>query len=184
MRVERLIEEQTPTSTVWYEYDALGLRTAMRFREGAVLHSYNRANQLVAQTDLSGGQTTFAYGPDGEVYEIHLPGGAKQVDTYDPITRRLEQRAYTTPRVNLTLSYVYDVVGNVTTLTQKDSGQTKTYTYEYDKLYRLTREETSKSRYGSTPTMPQATASPQRRPPGTPTIARGTRRRSAPMSTT
>ncbi|MEM5807499.1 MAG: hypothetical protein QW474_03895 [Candidatus Aenigmatarchaeota archaeon] len=77
------------------------------------------------------GTTTFAYDELGNLIEKHLPNGIKEEYNYDDMGRLTQITYGTTGR---TISYSYDSVGNVLSMTD----WTGTTNYSYDNIYQLT----------------------------------------------
>lgn len=140
-QIGRLIEERSPRGTLRYEYDPAGLRTGLVMPEGRISYAYDRANRLVKETDVTGAVSTFQYTPTGQLQQVQLPGQVTLTNTYDAATSRVTEQKYVgSSNRNLSFTYEYDAVGNITSTTKRDNWdtyRTETHRYDYDDLYRL-----------------------------------------------
>jgi YD repeat-containing protein len=154
----RLISASSNANVV-YEYDDAGNSTSVKvLRRSAVFslvtYAYDHLNRLTSVTDDGGATfTTYAYDANGNRASVTYPNGTIAVYTYDE-QNRLE--TLTNYRASVTAAneisrFDYDVGlaghrrGVVETLKPvgDPAGATalqRTITYEYDDLYRLTRE--------------------------------------------
>jgi RHS repeat-associated protein len=119
--VGRFTEELTPDGAMQYEYDAAGLRTAMKLvnqgdLEWSVSYQYDRANRLQSVTDSAGSVTTLRFAPTGELAELFHPFGVTETITTDPVSNRVTGRSYYSASAGSikNFGYSYDAVGNIT----------------------------------------------------------------------
>jgi len=131
----RLIKKQDTKGTeINYTYDQNGNRTSITYKIGThqktINYIYNQKNQLI-QIQADNGTTTFTYDQTGNLIEKQLPNGIKEVYNYDSMDRMTEISYIGTGK---TISYTYDLAGNLITTTDWAG----TTTYSYDNIYQLT----------------------------------------------
>ena len=126
-----------------YAYDRMGAVTSLTYPDGTVVtHDYDSAHQL---DELKVGGTVFAnqfeYTPMGQVTQMTLGNGVVLQNNYDENQLyRLTQKMASGDLQDY--QYIYDAVGNLTSLIDSNSGITaKTVSYQYDDLYRLTQAD-------------------------------------------
>ncbi|NLY74435.1 MAG: hypothetical protein GX075_03950, partial [Firmicutes bacterium] len=133
-----------------YQYDKAGLVKGILYPEAKSMieYQYNDLNQL---TEVAGftARNGINYNIDGSVQSLTYANGASAVYNYDPLISRLSQLKVTVAGQELlNLSYTYDEISNIKTIT--DNGKLKTY--EYDKNNQLTKAVTSGNFLETTPT--------------------------------
>ncbi len=127
--------------TLRYEWDPVGNRLAIRFRDGNnIRYRYDAANQLIGATDSQAGDFELGYDANGNKTFLTYPNGLMVRYTYDQRDRLLtmvtERERGQAPVVQVPdFTYGYDSVGNRTFMERSDEGKT---TYNYDHLYQLT----------------------------------------------
>ena len=130
-RAGRLIAETSAWgSSKNYSYNAQNLLSEIKNGRGQSAQlSYDAAGRLVSLSDPTG-NVTYSYDANGNVLNVIDTGGtiSREYDALDRVTR------YTDARGN-TISYTYDTVGNLTSMTYPDG---KTVHYSYDAADRLT----------------------------------------------
>ncbi|NOZ64202.1 MAG: RHS repeat protein, partial [Caldiserica bacterium] len=130
------IKTITPQGAVTsYTYDGVGNLLSVTDPEGAVTrYEYDERGNRIKTIDPEGNTTTYTYDNLGRVISITNPRGETTTYTYTPTGRisRLERADGTI------LTYTYDASGNLITQSTYDpsTGETSTYTYEYDSLGR------------------------------------------------
>ena len=144
-----------------YEYDDASMRTRMHIQPadgGAdlydVRYSYDEANRLLSVTDMLSAKTAgYEYFDIGALKTAINPNGITAHRTLDN-RHRLDRLTYkkTPTTVLSSLDYSYDVKSNVTQLVRNDTGaggSSKTFTFGYDGISRLTSANygTEKVRY-------------------------------------
>ncbi len=120
-------------------YDAMDRMTRLIYPDGeTAAFRYNEMNRL---ENIPGYVNNIDYGPSGQKTAFQYPNGVRSAYTYD-ILQRLEtlitQKSLKTLQH---LSYVYDQVSNITAITdgrQSPTPESRTRTFQYDDLYRLT----------------------------------------------
>jgi RHS repeat-associated protein len=158
----RLIQKRTPAGDIGYLYDAAGNLTTLATSHGTELHyDYDQDNRLVEVEDRTGitsgdGRITkYAFTPSGSLKTVTLPNGA--VTTYDySLANRLQQM--TTLKGATTLaSFVYELrqSGHRSSLTERIGsaqiyGEARRTEWQYDNLYRLTKETVTTAGTGQT----------------------------------
>ncbi len=118
-----------------------------------MIYTYNLAGlpetvQRKESTDTSAKNvvTNFDYSPTGQVALTSFANGVTTTNTFDSTKLyRLTHKVTTSGSNNIQdISYVYDPVGNITTLTDNSTTDAKkTVTYGYDSLNRLTSASTT-----------------------------------------
>jgi RHS repeat-associated protein len=157
---DRLLALTAPYSgTVSYGYDAAGRMTSIRYPSShQVQYSYDGRGLLSTVTDWRGGVTIYTYDAAGQRIRTTLPNAVAADRTYDAAGRLLTiTQTVSGPNgpVPETLTYAYDGVGNIQTVTRSHGGTTPYIwdgnryvevtdlnagptTYTYDTLDRLT----------------------------------------------
>ena len=134
----------------FYEYDDASMRKRMYIRPSAggtnlydVKYAYDEANRLLSVTDALAAKTaSYDYFDIGALKTATNPNGITAHRTLDTLNR-LDTLQYkkTSTAVLSSLDYTYDVKSNVTQLVRNDTGAggaSKTFTFGYDNLSRLT----------------------------------------------
>ena len=154
-----------------YEYDDASMRTRMHIQPSAggtdhydVRYSYDEANRLLSVKDALAAKTaSYAYFDIGALKTVTNPNGITAHRTLDTLNR-LDTLNYKkdTTTVLSSLDYTYDVKSNVTQLVRNDTGAggtSKTFSFGYDKLSRLTSANYGTETVSATPTTSRATGS-------------------------
>ena len=138
------------TYRIAYQYDPAGLVKGILYPEAKsmVEYKYNDLNQL---TEVAGFTKVngINYNIDGSLQGISYANGAMAVYNYDPQVLRMNRlKVAVAGQELLNLSYTYDEVSNIKTVT--DNGKIKTY--EYDKNNQLIKSITPGSFMETDPT--------------------------------
>ena len=134
----------------FYEYNDTGTRKRMHIQPSTgatdvydVTYTYDEANRLLTVRDVLASKTaSYDYFDNGALKTTTLPNGITAHRTLDTLNR-LDTLQYkkTTTAVLASLDYNYDVKSNVTQLVRNDTGaggSSKTFTFAYDGISRLT----------------------------------------------
>ena len=134
----------------FYEYDDASMRKRMYIRPSAggtslydVNYAYDEANRLLSVKDAPAAKTaSYAYFDIGALKKTTNPNGITAHRTLDTLNRldTLQYKKDTTTVLS-SLDYTYDVKSNVTQLVRNDTGaggSSKTFSFGYDNLSRLT----------------------------------------------
>ena len=124
-----------PSVTLTYAYDKNGNRLTLADGTNTNTATYDPLNRLASLTSPAGANT-FAYDALSRRTSLTLPNGTQTTYTYDPasqVTNILHQLTATSTQINKA-DYLYNGVGNRTSLTDKRGAQT----FGYDTLDRLT----------------------------------------------
>ena len=133
-----------------YEYDDSSMRTRMHIQPSAggtdhydVRYTYDKANRLTGVKDALAAKTaSYAYFDIGALKTTTNPNGITAHRTLDTLNRLDTLNYKKNPTTVLSsLDYTYDVKSNVTQLVRNDTGaggSSKTFSFGYDKLSRLT----------------------------------------------
>lgn len=122
-------------------YDAFGRALTQTYPSGETLtYTYN-AQGAVASLSSSLGNTyvsSIHYNASGKITSLNLGNGVAMTNTYDALTTRLKSTLSSKIPQNplLSLTYTYDLVGNIAQIT--DGTRNETTAYGYDALDRLT----------------------------------------------
>ncbi len=135
----RMVEKATPIGTLSYSYDLAGNLTTTRSSNvnGTRLsYSYDQLDRVRTVRDRNG-LTAYHYDEAGNLRDFILPNGVNQVYDYNPLNRltNLTVNSLTTPIE----SYRYTLGSSGHRLAVQE-GNGRQVTYQYDNLYRLTRE--------------------------------------------
>ena len=144
------------TFTTAFSFDAFGRMMSITYPDGEVVkYGYDAGGLLeraVGRRTLGGATqeehylSAMLYDEFGQRTRMDLGNGVASSYTYEPLTRRLARLQTSTPsgRVLQNISYGYDRVGNILTMTNGigdpvgDRSGTVSFQYRYDDLYRLT----------------------------------------------
>ena len=123
-------------ATIEYEYDAAGNYTSVRTPAGLTQYEYDEQNRLEKVTDPDLAVTSYFYDAAGNLERTELPNGVVETRNYDELNR-LKLLAYqrngaTFQSFDYTLDLTYRKV-----VTEQNGRKVE---YEYDDLYRLTKE--------------------------------------------
>ena len=133
-----------------YEYDDASMRKRMHIQPSAggtdyydVRYTYDEANRLTGVKDALAAKTaSYAYFDIGALKTVTNPNGVTVHRTLDTLNRLDTLNYKKNPTTALSsLDYTYDVKSNVTQLVRDDTGaggSSKTFSFGYDKLSRLT----------------------------------------------
>ena len=134
----------------FYEYDDASMRTRMHIQPAGggrdlydVTYTYDEANRLLSVTDVLAAKTGYyEYFDIGALKTTINPNGITAHRTLDT-RHRLDLLTYKKDPTTVlsSLDYTYDVKSNVTQLIRNDTGaggSSKTFTFGYDGISRLT----------------------------------------------
>ena len=134
----------------FYEYDDASMRTRMYIQPSSgttkiydAKYTYDEANRLLTAKDALASKTeSYTYFDIGALKKITVPNGVTAHRTIDTLNRlsTLKYKSDSTTTLS-SLTYTYDDKSNVTKLVRDDSGaggSSKTFTFGYDNLSRLT----------------------------------------------
>jgi RHS repeat-associated protein len=126
------------SATIGYGYDANGNRTSMTTPWGSFSYTYDALNRLTSVTNPQSNTFTFSYDADSRRTQMTAPNGVTTSYTYDNASRITSIVATNGGGVVVSSeSYVYDAVGNRTSMTDVEG----THSYTYDNIYRLTQAQ-------------------------------------------
>ena len=152
---DRLLTNAGPAGTLSYGYDANGNMTNIMSStvDGTlVTYQYDPLNRLTNVDDgrLGGAQNTaYHFDAAGNLQGMAYPNGVTNLYQYDSLNR-LTNLVWKTGSTSLgTFAYALGATGNRTNLGETINGTSRTYTWQYDHLYRLTNEVVSSTPSGS-----------------------------------
>ncbi|MBN1641209.1 MAG: RHS repeat protein [Anaerolineae bacterium] len=114
-----------------YAYDAVGNRVARLDPNGLhTAYSYDAVGRMVSAASLDGTSAGYVYDGVGNLLSMAHTGGLNEVTTrtYDALDRLVSETIDYGPFTK-TVSYAYDLAGNLLTLTDPD-GRTIAYAYD------------------------------------------------------
>ena len=132
---------QYPDSTyLHYAYDVSGRLTSVQTAYGTTGYTYDLLNRLTSVTDLTGAVTTYTYDKNGNRSSMKYANGVTTDYTYDSCNRLIQETITGSTGIVLE-SYVITLgaAGERTQIVELH----RTVSYEYDSLYRLTKETIS-----------------------------------------
>jgi RHS repeat-associated protein len=143
----RLIQITTPGGqTLNYTYDAAGNRTGMGTPAGTVSYTYDNDNQLASVTSQGVGTFNYSYDKVGNRTGLSLPNGIMVSYSYDALNRLI---SLTQTKSGQTLaSYTYTLSPNGTR-TKVVNADGSSVSWTYDNASRLT-GETDQDQHGTT----------------------------------
>jgi RHS repeat-associated protein len=154
---DRLLTTTSPgdrgPNTVGYRYDLNGNRIRLLYTDGnALLYTFDRADRLVSLRDWLNNVTSYQYYPDSSLKAAQNPNGTVGQYAYDNAQRLVEIWHKLGANTISKHNYIMDSVGNRTRLDEVlpqngvvkpiDPSRQATTQYSYDRLYRLTSENT------------------------------------------
>lgn len=155
---DRLLAVTSPgdrgPSTIGYRYDLNGNRAMLIYSDGnAATYTYDRANRITSVRDWLNDVTGYAYHPDGNLKTVQNPNGTVGLYSYDNAQRLTEIWHKLGTNTISKHNYSMDLVGNRTRLDEVlpqngvvrpiNPSRQVTTQYGYDRLYRLTGENTT-----------------------------------------
>jgi len=124
-------------ATIEYEYDAAGNCTSVRTPAGLTKYEYDEQNRLEKVTDPDLAVTSYFYDAAGNLERTELPNGVVETRNYDELNR-LKLLAYQRNGATFqSFDYTLDPAGHRKVVTEQNGRKVE---YEYDDLYRLTKE--------------------------------------------
>jgi large repetitive protein len=124
-------------ATIEYEYDAAGNRTSVRTPAGVTNYEYDEQNRLEKVTDSDSAVTNYFYDANGNLSMVELPNGVVEIRSYHALNR-LKLLQYQKNDVTIqSFDYTLDPVGHRRVVTEQNGRKVE---YEYDDIYRLTKE--------------------------------------------
>lgn len=147
---DRLISRTDPSgpyiaesgATIEYEYDRAGNVTSITTAAGTTQYFYDEQNRLEKVIDSSAGETRYTYDLVGNLIATELPNGAIETRDYNEANQLESLETIRTndsgrEEVISSFHYTVDAAGNRQSIRDKNGGRVE---YEYDNLYRLTKE--------------------------------------------
>ena len=142
---DRLVVKSTPQGTLTYTYDRRGnlLSTQSSNQNGSsVGYTFDARNRLTSVVDnrLIAGRTTYEYDQAGNQTSYTTPNGVTTAYSYNDLNRLL---GVAMTRGGATLATFTSTLGASGNRLEVIENGSRTIAYEYDALYRLTRETIS-----------------------------------------
>jgi RHS repeat-associated protein len=151
---DRVTTNTTPAGILYYGYDANGNVTNITSSTTSgtsVIYQYDAMNRLtnVLNKRLTGTQNmTYYFDNAGNLNGSSYPNGVTNLYQYDSLNR-LTNVLWKTNGISIaSFGYTLGASGNRTALSETMPSVTRSYTWQYDNLYRLTNETVS----GTAPT--------------------------------
>ncbi|MCC7103628.1 MAG: RHS repeat-associated core domain-containing protein [Chloroflexi bacterium] len=143
--LNRQTGETRSSRTVAYGYDRRDNTTITYPDSKVVTQTFDATGRLQYVDDWRGssaGRTAYSYDRAGRMQTRTLPSNAYTSWSYDTANRltQVEHKASSGGSVLGRFSYTYDLAGNRLTQANYDGSTTKTQTFDYDALHRLTSE--------------------------------------------
>ena len=140
---DRLIEKVDPNGNkLSYTWDSQGNRTSLTATVGAQAlttnYAYDSRDRLITATDSQGGVTRLGYDADGRRESLEHANGVTTNTTYDDLDRVTELRSETS--IGEVLQRFQYTLGPAGTRTRIDELDGTSHYYQFDALYRLTRD--------------------------------------------
>ncbi len=124
-------------NTIYYSYDELGNLITLATKEGTVEYGYDKAGRIVSVKYNNGNATTYSYDKVGNLIETSYPNGVTTTYEYNSVDLLVKQVSINS-NDDVILSYEYSLGANGEKLSVNEGSRTVSYTY--DKLGRLTSE--------------------------------------------
>lgn len=132
--------------TIQYTYDDASNRTSVQTPNGTTTYGFDAQNRLTSVIDRDGLETTYRYDLASRLVETVLPNQVIERRGYDDLNRLTHlstvKRDSVTGEETLITSYEYSLnkIGHRLQVTESTG---RVVSYEYDRLYRLTKESIS-----------------------------------------
>jgi len=125
-----------------YEYDEEGRLSKVVSGEHITEYTYDNLNRVVQLNDSHTGATSFSYDNNGQLVQIISSNGLVKQYHYDNVSRLVTSIEYLDNAGNLVFGqeYIRDLIGNVVEIRENNG---RKISYEYDRSYRLVKEEIS-----------------------------------------
>jgi RHS repeat-associated protein len=140
----RLVRTENPNgSTIDYAHDAAGNRISITTARGTTTYAYDAVRRLIGVTAPGGGTTSYSCDAVGNRIGEILPNGVATSYAYDSL-HRLVALSTSEAGGGVLASYAYTLgpAGNRLRVDEAGSATTsRSVSYVYDALYRLTREQ-------------------------------------------
>jgi len=115
--------------TTRYAYDAANRLTRVIAPDGATtVYTYDAIGDLTSRTDADGHTTAYSYDADGRLVGLLTPLGRRWTFAYDAIG----DHVLTTTPSGGTIGYGYDTMGQPVSVTYSDGTPSVSYTYDLD----------------------------------------------------
>ncbi len=127
-----------------YGYDSSNNRTSITSSLGTTGYTYDALNRVETVTDSQGLVTTYVYNDVGNLASVHHANGTIITYMYDDLNRlvHVSHTLDDTGDLLAGFEYTLEAAGNRTQVVEFDAnGVVRTVNYDYDDVYRLTREE-------------------------------------------
>lgn len=150
----RVRTNMTPVGVLYYNYDANGNLTSLQSGTAggmSVTYQYDLLNRLTNVIDqgLSGTKNTaYRFDAIGNLAALQYPNGVRGEWQYDARDRLTNQTWKGNASTLASFSYQLGAAGNRTNLSDSVNGTNRSFSWGYDRLYRLTNETIS----GAAPT--------------------------------
>ncbi len=140
-----LLSKQTPFGTLSYDYDAsFNLKQIKSSNANGVWveYTYDALNRLATVNDkrLSPGLTTYSYDAVSNLKSVTQPNGVQTDYTYNSVNLPANVRISKGAQVLANYAYTFKPTGHRATVTEQSG---RTVSYEYDDIWRLTKETIS-----------------------------------------
>jgi RHS repeat-associated protein len=120
-----------------YDYDNNGNKTSISTPDKSTTYDYDSRNRVKSIIE-SNGTSTITYYPDGKKKAVQYPNGTTSEYNYYQ-SNRVQSISHKTSSSTIShFNYSYDSNGNRTSLVEEYKDITKTTTYDYDNIDRLT----------------------------------------------
>ena len=125
--------------TVSRSYDALDRLISVTYPNGKIAqYSYNKQGGIETVTTPNGSISNIDYTASSQIELIQYSNGTETVYDYNPNTLRLSHLETTSSGTTLQdLTYTFDNVGNVSTISDNSPEGTNSQSFQYDDLHRL-----------------------------------------------
>jgi RHS repeat-associated protein len=137
----RLTSIVTRGNTVNYSYDGVGNVLSVENPEGGQIsnYTYNAGNRL-SQVYIGGKVFNYRYDAAGRLTSFARPNGVTTNYAYNECDWLTLMVHYSGPTPLMSFEYIHDNVGNIVSRTVTDGEGPHVWNYEYDTVYRLTKE--------------------------------------------
>ena len=140
---DRLLTKNTPQGNLTYTYNAFGnlSQIASSTPNGTLVnYYYDQLNRLTNVVDRFNNSTCYGFDSVGNLQTVRYPNTATNTYSYNSLNRLTNLIAKTGSGTLASFAYQLGAAGNRTSLSDLVNGFSRSYSWQYDPLYRLTNE--------------------------------------------
>lgn len=140
---DRLLTKTTTAGSLTYTYDGFGNQATVQSSTASgvsVAYNYDALNRLTNVVDRFTNSTAYGFDAVGNLQTVQLPNKVTNSYVFDALNRLTNLVAKSASGTVASFTYKLAPAGNRTNLVETVNGVSRTNTWSYDPLYRLTNE--------------------------------------------